>query len=262
VGVTLWHIPISHYSEKARWALDHKRVPHTRRAMLGGLHPPTTLVLTRGRHQTAPVLVLDGDAIGDSTAIIAALEERFPDPPLYPADAGERRRALALEDWFDEELGPSIRRLVFHELTSDPASLAETTTTLVPYARPQTLGVAGRAMRVALHQRFAIADPARRRRAESKLAAALDRLEAELDGRDHLCGGALSVADVTAASLFYPLALPPEGPWVPAAVPPAWRERMAAVADRPGIRWVLDTYARHRRPAASPDGAARPLSRA
>jgi hypothetical protein len=23
---TLWHITISHYSEKARWALDHKEV--------------------------------------------------------------------------------------------------------------------------------------------------------------------------------------------------------------------------------------------
>ncbi len=39
------------------------------------------------------------------------------------------------------------------------------------------------------------------------------RLEAELDGREFLCGDALSVADVTAASLLYGVALPPEGPW-------------------------------------------------
>jgi hypothetical protein len=25
---TLWQLDISHYSEKVRWALDHKRVPH------------------------------------------------------------------------------------------------------------------------------------------------------------------------------------------------------------------------------------------
>jgi hypothetical protein len=38
-GITLWHVPLSHYSEKARWALDFKRIPHTRRAILGGAHP-------------------------------------------------------------------------------------------------------------------------------------------------------------------------------------------------------------------------------
>jgi hypothetical protein len=34
---------------------------------------------------------LDGRAIGDSTHIIAALEERYPEPPIYPGDAGARR---------------------------------------------------------------------------------------------------------------------------------------------------------------------------
>jgi hypothetical protein len=24
----LWHIPLSHYNEKARWALDYKRIAH------------------------------------------------------------------------------------------------------------------------------------------------------------------------------------------------------------------------------------------
>ena len=27
----LWHIPVSHYSEKARWALAHKGIEHERR---------------------------------------------------------------------------------------------------------------------------------------------------------------------------------------------------------------------------------------
>jgi len=29
----LWHFPISHFNEKARWALDWKRIPHVRRAL-------------------------------------------------------------------------------------------------------------------------------------------------------------------------------------------------------------------------------------
>ena len=34
----LWHLKVSHYNEKARWALDYKRVPHVRRALMPGLH--------------------------------------------------------------------------------------------------------------------------------------------------------------------------------------------------------------------------------
>jgi len=45
-----------------------------------------------------PVLWLDGRAIADSTRIIAALEEQYPEPPLYPRDSAARQRALALED--------------------------------------------------------------------------------------------------------------------------------------------------------------------
>jgi glutathione S-transferase len=82
-------------------------------------------VVTRGRSYTFPVLQLDGRAIGDSTAVIAALEERYPEPPLYPPDEIERRRALDLEDWFDEELGPYIRRFAFHELRRDADEFGE-----------------------------------------------------------------------------------------------------------------------------------------
>jgi hypothetical protein len=83
---TLWQIPVSHYSEKARWALSHKEIEHERRSPLPGSHMLVALWLTRGAQYTLPVLTLDGRHIGDSTAIIAELERRRPDPPLYPAD--------------------------------------------------------------------------------------------------------------------------------------------------------------------------------
>ena len=73
---TLWHIEISHYSEKARWALAYKGVEHRRRAPLPGAHMPVALWLTRGeRATTFPILSLDGRNIGDSSAIVEALGE-------------------------------------------------------------------------------------------------------------------------------------------------------------------------------------------
>jgi glutathione S-transferase len=104
----LWHLKASHYNEKARWALDHKCVPHIRRAVTPPRHRAIAPRLNAGR--TFPVLVLDGVAIGDSTRIIEALERRYPEPPLYPADPDDRRRALELEAFFDKELGPDVRR--------------------------------------------------------------------------------------------------------------------------------------------------------
>jgi glutathione S-transferase len=74
----------------------------------------------------------------------------------------------------------------------------------------------------------------------------LDRLEAELDGGDYLVGDRFTVADLTAAALFYPLVLPPEGPIEVDTVPAALEEIRASVADRSGYRWVRDMYARHR----------------
>ena len=105
----LWHIPLSHYSEKVRWALDFKGIAHRRRV----LGPDYLIRVWRATGQgKLPVLWLDDQAVADSTRIIAALEEHYPEPPLYPRDAAMRQRALALEDDLDETLGPALRAAV------------------------------------------------------------------------------------------------------------------------------------------------------
>ncbi|MEA2212720.1 MAG: hypothetical protein QOF83_2668, partial [Solirubrobacteraceae bacterium] len=60
-------------------------------------------------------------------------------------------------------------------------------------------------------------------------------------------GDRFSIADLTAASLFYPVVLPPEFPYrVPSKVPARGREFIATLAVRPGGRWIAEMYARHR----------------
>jgi glutathione S-transferase len=248
----LWHISISHYSEKARWALDHKRIPHRRRGLPGGFHMVAALLLTGGRTVTFPVLALNGDAIGDSTAIIAELERRWPEQaPLYPDDADERRRALDLEDYFDEELGPPIRLVGWHEITSDPERLAELAARFLPPGvrdNPAAATVAGRYAGMFAGLRYGVNSDEAATASREKVVAALDRLEAELDGREYLAGDRFSVADLTAAALFYPLVLPAEGPSL-GQVPDGYERFRTSLAERPGFRWVADMYRRHRVPA-------------
>jgi glutathione S-transferase len=245
----LWQIQISHYSEKVRWALDHKGIDHARRTPLPGMHIPIALVMTRGAQITFPVLQLDGRTIGDSTAIIAALEARHPEPPLYPLEPEQRSRALELEDYFDEQLGPYTRFLAFHELINEPEIFAEVASRVVPEPLGGAKPLVGAYARTLTSLRWGARDEGAAETAREKIVAGLDRLEEELDanGGEVLVGEGFSVADLTAASLFYPLVLPPEGPTEPdAPQPPAFERFQATLRDRPGFRWVEETFRKHR----------------
>ncbi|MGI9020143.1 MAG: glutathione S-transferase family protein [Solirubrobacterales bacterium] len=242
----LWHIPISHYNEKARWALAYKGIEHERRAPVPGAHMVVALALTRGRSATFPVLQLGGRTYGESTDIIAALEELVPDPPLYPDDPARRARALELEDFFDEELGPHIRLYAYNELLREPEAFERVAEKLAPAPLRRFAGPMAAAL---VKVRFRVSDEGRARVAKEKVLAALDRLEGELGGSSYLVGDAFSVADLTAASLFYPLVAPPEGPEVEVTAT-GFEEFRAPLRERTGFRWVEEMFARHRRPPA------------
>jgi glutathione S-transferase len=247
---TLWHLHVSHYSEKARWALAYKGVEHRRKSpAMPGIHIPVALWLTRGAEKTLPVLILDGRGIGDSTAIVAALEERYPDPPLYPADPEQRRRALDLEDFFDEELGPHTRLLAFHELGKDRERFQAVVERAVPAPLARISGAATVYASAYTALRFGVRDEAAAERAREKILVAFDRVEAELasSGSDYLVGDGFTVADLTAASMFYPLVLPEEGP-LPTEEPPEGLDRfLAPLRERRGYKWVAEMFQRHRK---------------
>jgi glutathione S-transferase len=243
----LWQLELSHYNEKVRWALDHKRIPHVRRALLPGVHTVVARRLTGGACDTTPVLTLEGVSIGDSTAIIAALERRWPDAsPLYPADPAERRRALELEEFFDEELGAHLRRAVYHELLPHPELLWPVFAHNQPPAARALLRLMFGPLRVAMRHAFRIdGDTALRSRART--IAAMDRLERELGPAGYLVGDRFTVADLTAASLFYPIVRPPSFPYPSITdVPPDAQAFLDSLASRPGGRWVTRMYERHR----------------
>jgi glutathione S-transferase len=241
----LWHLEISHYNEKARWALDYKSIPHVRRTPLPGLHGLHALAITRGAQRRLPVLELEGRRIGDSTAIIGALERYKPDPPLYPEDPAERAHALGLEDFFDEELAPSLRRYVWHHTLDDSDAVIDA---LMPNA--------GRGRQRAMRALVPIARPAVRRdykvsasgaeQGLEDIRAAMDRVESELQPSGYLVGDEFSVADLSAAALFTPVLCPPGRQYPPRTIPPIVHELRDELSAREGGRWVAEMYARHR----------------
>jgi len=88
-----------------------------------------------------PVLLDDRVSLADSSVICQYLEERYPEPALYPADIAERARARWLEEYADTRMGEVfiwrlfdqvvIRPFVWGEQT-DQALLARTLTEDIP----------------------------------------------------------------------------------------------------------------------------------
>ncbi|HZR84162.1 MAG TPA: glutathione S-transferase [Candidatus Binatia bacterium] len=240
----LWQFTASHYNEKARWALDWKGLPYRRRSLLPGLHVPTIFWMTG--QKSVPVLTIDGLTIADSTRIIETLEMRKPDPPLFPADPVARRRALELEDFFDRELGPHLRRAVFDAVLGDSDyACALFTQDAKPLAR-RAYRTMFPAVRLVMKIDLGI-DDERAALSRDRVARAFDRLESELQPSGYLVGDRFTVADLTAAALAAPLVQPPEFPYAWPPSPPDAAVRLRAdYVDRPGFRWVQEMYRRHR----------------
>jgi glutathione S-transferase len=241
----LWQIEISHYHEKARWALDYKQIPHVRRTPMPGLHGLYALALTRGKHRRLPILELDGRRIADSTAIIAALEAHQPAPPLYPADPSDRARALELEDFFDEQLGPYVRRYVWHYTLGDVDAVIDAVMPHRPAGRVRLLRAVAPVARPAIRKDYGV-DEARAAGRLKKIEAAMDRVERELRPGGYLVGDRFSVADLTAAALFTPLLSPPERQYPPRTLPAPVLEVREQLSAREGGAWVAEMFAEHR----------------
>jgi glutathione S-transferase len=241
----LWHLEISHFNEKVRWALDYKRIPHVRRAVTPALQELTARRLRAGR--TVPILQLNGRAIGDSTRIIEEIERPWPDPPLYPPKPEERRRALELEEYFDEAVGHDIRRVLFNDNLTEPEKF------LGMFAGPDhpsvgVLRALSPLLAPVLRWRYDI-HPERVAHSREVVRAAFRKVEAEAGPEGYLVGDSFTVADLTAASILAVVVVPPEFPYIklhPDERAAQFREFRASLNDWPGFRWVEDMYARHR----------------
>ena len=67
-----------------------------------------------------PALKFDGQRIQGSRKIARALDERWPEPPLFPADPALRARVEEAERWGEEQLQPIPRRLFRYGVARNP----------------------------------------------------------------------------------------------------------------------------------------------
>jgi glutathione S-transferase len=235
----------SPYSEKVRWALDIKHVPHRRRSLLPGPHMATVKRLT-GRTHT-PVLLHDDVALDGSARILDWLEAHHGAPALMPADPVLLDEALRIQRRFDDDLTPRIRRAVLEALLQQPGYFASIFADGAPAfkRRAYACAVPFAAPLIRKGNGITGADAV-----EDGLRAgneALDFVVARGAATGYLCGNAFSVADLTAASTLAVLIRPVDSPMsCPQPVARRTRELVDRYADHPGAAWVRRMYDQHR----------------
>ena len=74
-----------------------------------------------------PVLVAGDEVVCDSPAIIDWLEERAPDPPLFPSDRARRAEVRIFVDWFNKvwKRPPNLLAAEWKQPQPDAARIAE-----------------------------------------------------------------------------------------------------------------------------------------
>jgi glutathione S-transferase len=242
-------IPISHYCEKARWALERARIPYREERHVQGIH--RFAARRAGGGVTVPVLVTPDRVLGESDEILAWVDERTPpEHRLFPADPGERREVERLCRRLDEELGPRGRRLMYVHMLPQRKLLLRFNNAGVPAWEDRAIRL-GWPLVVRFARRELGIRPGIEAEDEPAVWRELDFV-AELlaDGRRHLCGESFGAADLTFAALSAAVVVPPVyGVPLPQpdVLPPDTAAFVQRVRQHPAGRYALALFAEHRR---------------
>lgn len=157
--IRLYRAPFSTNVERVALALAHKGL-EAESVWID--YADRSLVERVSGQPLVPVVEFgDGAVVFDSMQIVRVLEERFPSPPLYPADAAGRARTMRFTAWFDD-----VWKVAPNAIEAEIARDAP--------------------------------DRARIDELAAQMAAALGRFEQMLAGRSYLVGDDFSAADCAA----------------------------------------------------------------
>jgi glutathione S-transferase len=241
-------IPLSHYCERARWALDRAGVAYVEEQHLQVFSGRRTKAL--GARRFVPALIGDGLLLKDSADILRYADEHAPpDRRVYPEDPVLRTEILAFEKPLAESFGVEARRLAYDALLPFPSLLLKYNAGKAPLHERAIVRLGFRWMERKIRDHLSIRPPTVAT-ARDAVARALDTVAERLAGRTYLFGDAFSAADLTFAALGAILVWPAGyGTPVPGLdeLPDAVRADVQAWRAHPAGRHILRMYELHRR---------------
>ena len=175
----LHHYPMSPFAEKVRLILGFKGL-HWSSVFIPNIMPKPDLIALTGGYRRTPVLQIGADIYCDTALIADVIEERAPQPTVYPSEIAGASRILA--QWADSTLFWTII-----PFTMQPAGLAH----LFEGFSPEAIKAFGddRSVFRANMPRIRSAD------ATAAFTLYLERLEETLGKQNFFFGSAPSIAD-------------------------------------------------------------------
>lgn len=243
---TLYVFAISHYCEKARWALDHFGIEYELRHLMPGMNRGVAKKLG-AEGGSLPFLRTDERPAMGSSAIIdwGEVNRRAGSDGLSGAGSGA---VWAMEERLNDVTGVHVRRYYYSDaLFADPASVRPMFSRDLPLVQKALVTIGWSKI---VSKMITVMDLGAAQGVISRdiLLSELDWLDGLLaDGRPYLCGDQFSRADITAASLLAPLVNPPQHPtYANLALPKALAQTISNWQGRPILKWVTQLYAERR----------------
>lgn len=186
------------WCEKARWALDHHRVPYGYREHVPLTGEPALRMATRrlsGR-LTVPLLIDGSEVLMDSVAIARYGERRGMGAALFPPD---HETEITTWNAYSETVMTSGRAMLLPRMSRMPAALREQLPPSIPRVLHGALAPLASVAVAYLMRKYAIQANDAQHEAASR--EALNALRSVLaDGREFILGRSFSFADIAMAT--------------------------------------------------------------
>jgi len=232
---------ISHYCEKARWALDQCGIAYEV-SLLSPIEHQKKAKSIGASSSALPILELENEVIQGSAEIIAwsnAQALKSDHSGLFISD-----ESLEIEKRLDDVLGVHVRRWFYSEALLDCPEIVLPVFSkgsgffkrmMLKAAWPKVVQMMIKRMDLGIEQE---------QESKAIVLQELDWLDSLLtDSPDYLCGNSLSNADLAAASLIAPMLLPPSHPAADVFnLPPRVAETAKGLVERPFAKWLLALY--------------------
>jgi glutathione S-transferase len=200
--------PVSHYCEKARWALTRLNISYVEER-----HAPLFHRLATGRvgGKSVPVLIAGAQAFTDSTDILKYLDMIAPeDAKLYPSASGNLKQVEELEALFNTQLGTATRVWAYSYTLHNPKLALFRFTYGVPFHERVLFPIVFPLVSSMIRRQLDVTTEAATN-AHAQITRIFEAVGNLLnDGRTYLVGERFSAADLTFAALSTAAVRPPE----------------------------------------------------
>lgn len=203
--LTLYQFPISHFCEKARWALDYKNLEHSKVNLLPGIHRAKMKKLS-GKSQV-PVLKHNDHVVQGSAKIIDYLDSVFTHKNLTPDELELKRQASEWENYADNKIGPQVRLVVYHIMLDYPQLVIPMFTQDGPFYGPFLLKKMYPTLQKKMREYMNI-DATNAAKFNTELLKTADNLANHYAKHEFMVGDKFSRADLSAAALLAPIVMP------------------------------------------------------